>query len=252
MPASLVGLPRPCPPASSSSPATTSGSAVLPKRLRSSRRTWSCSSCRPGTAFPSTAFRRIQRSSAAASGRSALAAVPAGPRVVLTTIAAALQRLPPREVVGRARRHCRRAPGVRSLLAHFDARLRPRRDVTEAGDYAVRGGIIDVFPPRSRRTLANRSLRRRDREPPHLRSDDAAIPRPDRRSRADAGQRGSSRRRRIRRFRAGFRAPGAAGSPRTRSTPRSPQAAAMPAWSIGCRCSTSGWKRCSRTCRRRR
>ena len=37
--------------------------------------------------------------------------------------------------------------------------------------------------------------------------------------------------------------------PRTRSISPSPTAGAIPAWSIGCRCSTRAWRRCSTTCR---
>ena len=39
--------------------------------------------------------------------------------------------------------------------------------------------------------------------------------------------------------------------PTTRSTRRSAPASAIPAWSTGCRCSTSSWRRCSTTCRTR-
>ena len=81
---------------------------------------------------------------------SALAAAPEGPRVVLTTIAAALQRLPLREVWADARQRLIAGERLdaedlsRFLQANGYVRVEA---VTEAGDYAVRGGIIDVFPP---------------------------------------------------------------------------------------------------------
>ncbi len=81
---------------------------------------------------------------------SALAAGPQGPRVVLTTVAAVLQRLPAREVWAGASR--RLAAGARldadELSRFLQANGYVRVEaVTEAGDYAVRGGIIDVYPP---------------------------------------------------------------------------------------------------------
>ncbi|MFO1154292.1 MAG: transcription-repair coupling factor [Rhodospirillales bacterium] len=80
-----------------------------------------------------------------------LAADPtAGPRVVLTTVAAALQRVPPREAWLGARR--RLVAGDRLDAEELSRFLQTNgyvrvEAVTEAGDCAVRGGIIDVFPP---------------------------------------------------------------------------------------------------------
>jgi transcription-repair coupling factor (superfamily II helicase) len=73
-----------------------------------------------------------------------------GPRILLATVSAALQRLPPRTFFAEA-----------SLDIALEMRLEPERLVTflgnngfqrsetvmEAGEYAVRGGIVDVFPP---------------------------------------------------------------------------------------------------------
>ncbi|MGE5506028.1 MAG: transcription-repair coupling factor, partial [Actinomycetota bacterium] len=72
------------------------------------------------------------------------------PRVVLTTVGAALQRVPPRETMAKA-----------TLAAKVGGRLDPaalvsflgrngytRSDaVMEPGEFAVRGGIVDLFPP---------------------------------------------------------------------------------------------------------
>lgn len=74
----------------------------------------------------------------------------AGPRVVLTSVAALVQRVPPRQMLAQA-----------SFAARTGGRLDPdqvigflnrngygRTDtVMEPGEYAVRGGILDLFPP---------------------------------------------------------------------------------------------------------
>ena len=73
-----------------------------------------------------------------------------GPRVVVTTVSAALQRVPPRASVESASFRAAKGETVRldDLLA-FLARNGFARasSVVEPGDYAVRGGIVDVFPP---------------------------------------------------------------------------------------------------------
>ncbi|MBM3516614.1 MAG: transcription-repair coupling factor [Alphaproteobacteria bacterium] len=75
---------------------------------------------------------------------------PRGPRVILTTINATLQRLPPRQALT-GRRYALRAgeridtEALATFLAHNGyARASAVRD---PGDYALRGGIIDLFPP---------------------------------------------------------------------------------------------------------
>jgi transcription-repair coupling factor (superfamily II helicase) len=72
------------------------------------------------------------------------------PVVVLTTINALLQRLPSRDFV----RHAilKLAPGIsvplEKIALHLDRNGYARvGTVMEAGDYAMRGGIIDLFPP---------------------------------------------------------------------------------------------------------
>ena len=80
-----------------------------------------------------------------------LAAAPRkGPTVVLTTVNAILQRLPPREFIRRSLKNI--APGQRLDMAELVQRLnlagfQRTGTVMEPGEYAVRGGILDLFPP---------------------------------------------------------------------------------------------------------
>jgi len=74
----------------------------------------------------------------------------AGPLIILATVNAALQRVPPREAV--AHSVFRVAVGQMldtEKLAQFLSRNGYSRvgTVMEPGDYAVRGGIIDLYPP---------------------------------------------------------------------------------------------------------
>ena len=75
---------------------------------------------------------------------------PAGGRLVVTTVAALLQRLPPRAALeGRV---LAGRPGdrldPRDLMAFFAANGYERSEtVGEPGEYALRGGIVDVYPP---------------------------------------------------------------------------------------------------------
>ncbi|KGJ09789.1 transcription-repair coupling factor [Paracoccus versutus] len=73
-----------------------------------------------------------------------------GPFVVLTTLSAAMQRVPAREVLRDAGFSAavgdRMDEGaLRAFLARMGFSQAPT--VTEPGDFAVRGGIIDIFPP---------------------------------------------------------------------------------------------------------
>ncbi len=73
-----------------------------------------------------------------------------GPFVLLTTLNAATQRIPAREVVRAA--SFRAVVGERvdeARLKGFLARMgfSPVSTVAEAGDYALRGGIVDIYPP---------------------------------------------------------------------------------------------------------
>ena len=70
--------------------------------------------------------------------------------VLLTTLNAATQRLPAREVLAEASFTARVGDrideaGLRSFLVRMGFSQAPT--VTEPGDYAVRGGIIDIYPP---------------------------------------------------------------------------------------------------------
>jgi len=73
-----------------------------------------------------------------------------GPFVLLTTLNAATQRIPAREVVRGA--SFRAVVGERvdeARLKEFLARMgfSPVSTVAEPGDYALRGGIVDIYPP---------------------------------------------------------------------------------------------------------
>jgi transcription-repair coupling factor (superfamily II helicase) len=72
------------------------------------------------------------------------------PFILLTTVNAATQRLPVRDVIAGASFSARvghRVDGqaLRAFLAR--AGFSPVATVTEPGDYAIRGGIVDIYPP---------------------------------------------------------------------------------------------------------
>ncbi len=78
------------------------------------------------------------------------ATTPAGARVIVTTVNAALQRVPPRAVFAGAIAALRR--GDRIDLAELARRLdrlgfTRTGTVREPGEFAVRGGLVDLFPP---------------------------------------------------------------------------------------------------------
>lgn len=73
-----------------------------------------------------------------------------GPFVLLTTLNGALQRVPARELVSQASFAAQVGnrideAGLRAFLVRMGFVQSPT--VTEPGDYAVRGGIIDIYPP---------------------------------------------------------------------------------------------------------
>ena len=73
-----------------------------------------------------------------------------GPAVVLATVNAALQRVPPRETIAGARLTARVGNVVSTdhVLSFLSANGFARTGtVVDPGDFAVRGGIIDLFPP---------------------------------------------------------------------------------------------------------
>ena len=82
--------------------------------------------------------------------RIATTPAPATGRVVVTTVAAILQRLPPREVFKASVRRLARGDRANvNELVEFLRHTGYRRSdtVREAGEFALRGGILDVFPP---------------------------------------------------------------------------------------------------------
>ena len=178
------------------------------------------------------------------------------PGVVLTTVNAALQRVPARDLI--ATQSLSAAPGnvlaMDGVTQWLELNGYNRTStVREPGDYAVRGGIVDLYPPgigdpvrldffgdtleidpplrcrdaAHRRTRCARSISCRW-------PNSSSPPRPSAAS-APAMSRRSAPRRRRSALRGGHA-----------------KAAAIPAWSTGCRCSTAGSTRCSTICRARR
>ncbi|MDV7269694.1 transcription-repair coupling factor [Thioclava sp. A2] len=73
-----------------------------------------------------------------------------GPVVILTTLAAAMQRVPAREVLARSSFSARVSGRIdEAKLRDFLVRMgfSMASTVSEPGDYAIRGGIIDIYPP---------------------------------------------------------------------------------------------------------
>ncbi len=73
-----------------------------------------------------------------------------GPFVVLSTVSATMQRVPPRDILRKSAFSARVGgqvdeKGLREFLVHMGFVQAPT--VMEAGDFAIRGGIIDIFPP---------------------------------------------------------------------------------------------------------
>jgi transcription-repair coupling factor (superfamily II helicase) len=87
----------------------------------------------------------------------ALARLPAHePAVVITTVNALLQRVPPREAIVDASFHAKAGVEVdHDALAAFLARNGYARasTVREPGDFALRGGIVDLWPPGTEQPL---------------------------------------------------------------------------------------------------
>lgn len=92
---------------------------------------------------PEIAARRMATLAALAQGLS-------GPFVLLTTLNAATQRLPARDTLREASFSARVGDRIdEGRLRSFLARMgfSPVSTVAEPGDYALRGGIVDIFPP---------------------------------------------------------------------------------------------------------
>jgi len=81
---------------------------------------------------------------------SELAKAPAARRVVVTTVSALVQRVPPRAWIDASRLALKpdATLTIEALTAWLDRQGYTRAgSVVEAGDYAVRGGIVDLFAP---------------------------------------------------------------------------------------------------------
>jgi transcription-repair coupling factor (superfamily II helicase) len=111
------------------------------------------------TAFPAwdcLAYDRVGPSAAVSAQRMAVLAdlarsdQPAKPRLLVTTAAALMQRLPPRESVAQAAYSAAIGASVDTteIERYFAINGYQRAStVSERGEFAVRGGVIDVFPP---------------------------------------------------------------------------------------------------------
>ena len=80
----------------------------------------------------------------------------ARPKVVLTTVNAAVQRVPPRTMLAEATLSLAAGASldIETLLGYLERNGFVRTGtVMEAGDYAVRGGIVDIFPPDAERPV---------------------------------------------------------------------------------------------------
>jgi transcription-repair coupling factor (superfamily II helicase) len=104
---------------------------------------WDCLPYDRSSPNPEIAARRMATLAALVSGLS-------GPFVLLTTLNAATQRLPARDVLRAA--SFRADVGTRvdeAALKGYLARMgySPATTVAEPGDFAIRGGIIDIYPP---------------------------------------------------------------------------------------------------------
>ncbi len=177
------------------------------------------------------------------------------PSVVLTTVAAAVQRVPARDIVRK-----RSFTATVGRQVDLDALLRWLADmgfsrvstVIEQGDYAVRGGIVDLFPPGEalpvRLDFFGDVLEGARRFDPESQRTIEKVGRVELAPASEVVLDGAS----IQRFRTRYREIFGAAGRTTRSTPPSPRGASTRAWSTGCRCSRSAWRPSSTICRRRR
>ena len=72
------------------------------------------------------------------------------PMIIVTTASGAMQKVPPRGIIDRAGFHAKSGQSVpRELLQKYlsDNGYSRASTVMEPGDFAIRGGLIDVFPP---------------------------------------------------------------------------------------------------------
>ena len=166
-----------------------------------------------------------------------------GPAVIVTTVNAVLQRVPPRAAIAEASFAAKVGEEVdrerwsRSWPAM--AMSGPARCAIPAIS-RLRGGIVDLWPPGTRRAAAAGFLRRDPGSDPPIRCRDAIVRRDSvDEHRASARQRSAARRE----ARSAASAPAMSRPSGRRATIRSMKASAPAArrraWSIGCRCSTT-------------
>jgi transcription-repair coupling factor (superfamily II helicase) len=183
----------------------------------------------------------------------ALAGGLSGPFVVLTTLNAASQFVPARAVLQSAAFSASVGArideaGLKQFLVRMGFVQTPT--VSEPGDYALRGGIIDVWPPGAsgpvRLDLFGDVLDGARRFDPATQRTTEKLDRVELAPVSEVILDEAA----ITRFRQNYRIEfGAAG---TRCTKPSAPGASTRAWNIGCRFSMSGWKRCLITCPARR
>ncbi len=178
-----------------------------------------------------------------------------GPRLVLTTINALVQRVPPRSAFAGKTLSIKSGGTIKpeAMVAFLQANGYNRTDtVMEPGEYAQRGGIFDVFPSGETDPLrldffgdTVESLRRFNATSQRSTEDVAAFSlRPVSEVPLDGPN--------IARFRTGWREAFGDGAAQDECIRRSAKAGVSPAWSIGHRCSMRRWTRCSIICTRQR
>lgn len=104
---------------------------------------WDCLPYDRVSPNPDIAARRLATLAALARGL-------AGPVVLLTTLGAATQRVPAAQTLREAAFSAKLGDRVdEGAMRAFLARMgfTPTATVAEPGDYAIRGGIVDIFPP---------------------------------------------------------------------------------------------------------
>ena len=176
------------------------------------------------------------------------------PLIVLTTINAVVQRVPPHDFFAASMQ--RLAPGNAVSMAEPDraagaCRLWPRRHGHDPGQYAVRGGILDLYPPGARPVRLDffgdtlESIRAFDPETQRTLSRlDAITLLPMSEAPLTEEARKRFRTRYVELF-----GPVRGDDPLYEVGHR--PGASIRAWSTGCRCSMSGSRPCSTICRTR-
>ncbi len=127
-----------------------------------------------------------------------LATAPPDKLVVLTTVNALVQRVPPRRLFDGRVLTLRTGGrvGLDRLQSFFRNNGYIRTDtVRESGEFAIRGGIVDLYPAGAAEPLRLDFFRRHARNGSQLRPADPAVNREARRGGIAAGQRGLARRR---------------------------------------------------------